>query len=220
MKRWTPEKIKSRCNSLRCTQLWQSSLWPGWRSQMWSCIWVRGAGSVCEQHLCDLGFTQPWRTLAFPVAALHPLASDLWDLICCCQLPLICEQAGMSLGERAGRWQRGCLKERLHTSTLWKTKRIIFHRSSIISTMPGHLVGRKTANWWQPRNKQLKRFLFFFPYLQVEIIKEGCEEGKVVSLACGISHCWQSIDWNVKGRELAAHNRNNTGAFIFTQTWK
>lgn len=68
-----------------------------------------------------------------------------------------------------GKVTEGCLKERLHTSPLWKAKRILFHRSSIISALPGHLVGRKTANWWQPWNKQLKRFLFF--YLQAEIIK-------------------------------------------------
>lgn len=71
-----------------------------------------------------------------------------------------------------GKVTEGCLKERLHTSPLWKAKRIIFRRSSIISTLPGHLVGRKTANWWQPWNKQLKRFLVFF-YLQVEIIRKG-----------------------------------------------
>lgn len=60
-----------------------------------------------------------------------------------------------------GKVTEGCLKERLHASPLQKAKRIIFHRSSIISTLPGHLVGRKTANWWQPWNKQLQRFLFF-----------------------------------------------------------
>lgn len=53
-----------------------------------------------EEHRADLCFTQQQHSLAFPTA------SDLWDLICCCHLPLICEQAGMSLGERAGRGQR------------------------------------------------------------------------------------------------------------------
>lgn len=42
---------------------------------------------------------------AWPCPLRH-LPRDLWGLICCCHLPLICEQAGMSLGERAGRGQR------------------------------------------------------------------------------------------------------------------
>lgn len=101
-----------------------------------------------------------------------------------------------------GKVTEGCLKERLHTSPLWKAKHIIFHRSSIISALPGHLVGRKTANWWQPWNKQLKRFLFFF-YLQVEVKEEGTRKEWFLFLACGISHCWWSIDWNViMGSEL------------------
>lgn len=42
---------------------------------------------------------------------LQHLPSDLWHLICCCQLPLICEQAGMSLGERAGKGEGDAWKE-------------------------------------------------------------------------------------------------------------
>jgi len=55
------------------------------------------------ERLGDPWFTRWQCTLTFPAAALCPLGSDLCDLICCCQFPLICEQAGMSLGERAGR---------------------------------------------------------------------------------------------------------------------
>lgn len=117
-------------------------------------------------------------------AAVHP------HLPCCSTLPAskwfmwsdlllsVTSDLWTSWNEPRGEGRKvteGCLKERLHTSPLWKAKRIIFYRSSIISTLPGHLVGRKTANWWQPWNKQLKRFLFFFffSYLQVEIIRKG-----------------------------------------------
>lgn len=104
-------------------------------------------------------------------AAVHP------HLPCCSTLPAskwfmwsdlllsVTSDLWTSWNEPRGEGRKvteGCLKERLHTSPLWKAKRIIFYRSSIISTLPGHLVGRKTANWWQPWNKQLKRFLFFF----------------------------------------------------------
>lgn len=98
-----------------------------------------------------------------------------------------------------GKVTEGCLKERLHTSTLWKAKRVIFQCSFIISTMPGHLVGRKTANWWQPWNRQLKKLFF---YLQVENVGKGIRKEQFAFLAHGISHCCQRTDGNVMGREL------------------
>jgi len=69
-----------------------------------------------------------------------------------------------------GKVTEGCLKEKLHTSTLWKAKHIIFCSSSIIFSLPGHLVGRKTVNWWQPWNTQLERLCFF--NLQVGVVEK------------------------------------------------
>lgn len=55
-------------------------------------------------------------------------------------------------------------------------------------------------------------FFFFLPAGRNHRKGEGMRKEQFASLACGISHCWQSIDWNIMGR--AAHNRNNTGALF------
>lgn len=62
---------------------------------------------------------------------------------------------------------RGMLERKVtHLPPLRGAERVTCHWSSVISTLPGHLGGRKTANWWQPWNKHLKRVgvvgLFFF----------------------------------------------------------
>lgn len=43
---------------------------------------------------------------------------------------------------------------------------------------------------------------FFLPAGRNHKKGEGMRKEQFASLACGISHCWQSIDWNVTGREL------------------
>lgn len=120
-----------------------------------------------EEHLSDLWLTQPLCTLTFPAPAatkwfmwsdlLLSVTSDLWT------------SWNEPQGE-GGQVTEGCLKEKLHTSTLWKAKHIIFCSSSIIFSLPGHLVGRKTVNWWQPWNTQLESLFFF--NLQVGVVEK------------------------------------------------
>lgn len=137
----------------------------------------QGSHTSGEERLNDLWLTQPLCTLAFPAPAatkwfmwsdlLLSVTSDLWT------------SWNEPQGE-GGKVTERCLKEKLHTSTLWKAKHIIFCTSSIIFPLPGHLVGRKTVNWWQPWNKQLERLFFFFSYLQVGAVgNEGIRKGVV-----------------------------------------
>lgn len=72
----------------------------------------------------------------------RPPRRDLWALICCCQPPLICEQAGMSLGERVGAGQRGAAKEGFTAAPALRGWAWICS----ITAWPGHPGGRKTAN--------------------------------------------------------------------------
>lgn len=43
---------------------------------------------------------------------------------------------------------------------------------------------------------------FFLPAGRNHRKGEGMRKEQFGSLACGISHCWQSSDWNVMGRKL------------------
>lgn len=112
---------------------------------------VRRVSMTSGSHSpCTLAFPAPAATKWFMWSdLLLSVTSDLWT------------SWNEPQGE-GGKVTERCLKEKLHTSTLWKAKHIIFCTSSIIFPLPGHLVGRKTVNWWQPWNKQLERLFFFF----------------------------------------------------------
>jgi len=43
---------------------------------------------------------------------------------------------------------------------------------------------------------------FFLPAGRSHKKGEGVRKEQFASLACGTSHCWQSIDWNVMERKL------------------
>lgn len=119
----------------------------------------------------------------------RPPRRDLWALICCCQPPLICEQAGMSLGERLGGGQRGAAKEGF-TAPLSLKGWVRICSSAIAAGLVIREEGKLMA--------ALKRALEelwgcwgFFNSLQVEILRKGRLWGR--SSLC----LWQSGDRNV-----------------------
>lgn len=121
----------------------------------------------------------PLAHTASPSPPQH-LPSGRWrfmGFICCCQLPLICEQAGISLGERVGRGQRdGCLRGRFCTSpcseglNVWSAAGVVEFLPRLVSW------GKKNCKLMTALKQALVEFWGCqdcFNYLQVEILGKG-----------------------------------------------
>lgn len=164
---------------------------------MWSP--ARWRAGLCRGMLRSLVVTSP--------SPPQHLPSDLWGLICCCHLPLICEQAGMSLGERVGRRQRDAWKEGFISPPALRGWR---------RNLPPEFCnfclawsrGKKNCKLMTALKQALEEFEGYFNYLQVEILRKGKVGGR---------SSWslrQSGDCGVKG---VLNDRNNAGASLFRQ---